>query len=162
LKKLCLVLVLVLLSCCEGPFSPLPTVEMLLSSPEQIEIEGRQYVLETYLWRDFMPVSPPDGKPLIALIWITAVDLLPFPGALDADRLWVVNDQQFWETEFSDEERPADPNRKHQLEKIARDGPKWGPGIYVDVVVRIVYYKTAGHKKEYFLKASRQLIGRTD
>ena len=105
-----------------------------------------------------MPVSPPDGKPLIALVRIIAIDLLPFPSTLDANRLWVINGQEVWQTEFSYEERPTDPNRKHQLEKIARNGPKWGPGIYVDVVVRIIDYKN----KTYLLKASNQYIGRTD
>jgi hypothetical protein len=131
---------------------------MLISSPEQIEVDGRKYILETYLWRDFMPISPPDGKPLIALIRVTALDLMPFPATLDADRLWVINGQQVWETEFSNEELPENPNRRHQLEKIARSGPKWGPGLYVDVVVRIVDYKN----KEYLLRASKQYIGRTD
>ena len=44
------------------------------------------------------------------------------------------------------------------LEKIARDGPKWGPGIQVDVVVRLL------DKEElfYLLKAENQLIQRTD
>ena len=108
--------------------------------------------------RDFQPATPPDGKPLIALIRVIAIDLLPFPSTLDANRLWVINGQEVWEKEFSDEEIPTDPNRKHQLEKIARNGPKWGPGIYVDVVVRIIDYKN----KTYLLKASNQYIGRTD
>jgi len=146
---------------CKSPFSPIsPTdIDALLSSPEQVEINSRRYTLETYLWRDFMPGdSPPDGKPLIALIRIIAIDLLPFPSTLDANRLWVINGQEVWETEFSDEQIPTNPNRKHQLEKIARNGPKWGPGIYVDVVVRIIDYKN----KTYLLKASNQYIGRTD
>jgi len=157
-KKLWFVLILFLISGCKGPFSPVPTIEMLISSHEQIEVDGRKYILEAYLWRDFMPISPPDGKPLIALIWVTAVDLLPFPTTLDADRLWVINGQQVWEAEFSNEELPENSDRKHQLEKIARSGPKWGPGLYVDVVVRIVDCKN----KEYLLRASKQYIGRTD
>lgn len=158
LKKLGVVVVCMLISGCRSPFSPtVPTIDMLLSSPEQIEINGRKFTLETYLWRDFMPPTPPNGRPLIALIWVTAVDLSPFPSTLDANRLWVINDQEVWETEFSDEEIPKDPNRKHQLEKIARNGPKWGPDIYVDVVVRIIDYKN----KTYLLKASSQYIGRT-
>ncbi len=159
LKKLGATLFCILIFSCKSPFSP-TDIDTLLSSPEQVEINSRKYTLETYLWRDFMygPNTPPDGKPLIALIRIIAIDLLPFPSTLDANRLWVINGQEVWDTEFSDEERPTDPNRKHQLEKIARNGPKWGPGIYVDVVVRIIDYKN----KIYLLKASNQHIGRTD
>ncbi len=152
-----------MISGCEGLFTPTtPTLQELLSAPEQVEIYGRKFTLETFLWRDFMPVSPPNGKPLIALIWVTAADLSPFPPSVDANRLWVINVQDvwdpIWETKFSDEERPKDPNHQHQLEKIGREGPKWGPGVYVDVVVRIVDYKGV----KYLLRASKQYIGRTD
>ncbi len=41
---------------------------------------------------------------------------------------------------------------------VARNGPKWGPDIKVDVVVRIV--DRAGN--EYLLKASNQKIERTE
>lgn len=130
LKKLGATFFCILILSCKSPFSPTIPLDTLLSAPEQIEIYGRICTLETYLWRDFMPGpnTPPDGKPLIALIRIIAIDLLPFPSTIDANRLWVINGQEAWETEFSDEEIPTSPNRKHQLEKIARNGPKWGPG----------------------------------
>lgn len=134
-----------------------PSIQELLDAPEQIEINGREYILETYLWRDFMPPSPPDGQPLIALIWVTAVDSLPFPSSIDANRLYIVNDELLWETSFSGEARPQNPNREHQLEKIAREGPKWGPGIQVEVIVRVVDERF----NIYLLRASNQLIHMT-
>jgi len=140
------------------PSRPTIPIDELLSAPEQIEIGGRKYVLETYLWRDFMPISPPDGEPLIALVWITATDSLEFPASVDGDRLWIVNGQEVWETKFSDEELPEESHRKHQLAKIARNGPKWGPGIQVDVVVRVI----DGKNITYLLRASNQWIHRTD
>jgi len=165
-KNLIVLIISVLVACIlisrceifESSGSTLP-IDELLSAPEQIEIEGRKYVLETSLWRDFIPISPPDGKPLIALIWVTATDSLEFPSSIGADRLWVIKDEkEVWETEFSNEERPQEPYRKHQLEKIARNGPKWGPGIQVDVVVRVI----DGENNTYLLKASNQWIHRTD
>ncbi len=131
-------------------------VDELLSAPEQIEIENRQYILESYLSRDFMPISPPDGKPLIALVTITAADSLEFPSSINADKLWVIkNPEEIWETAFTNEK--LTPNYNYQLEKIARDGPKWGPNIQVDVVVRITH-----EGNTYLLKASNQTIHRTD
>lgn len=127
-----------------------------LSAPEEVEIDGRRFILETYLNRDFMPGPwcPPNGYPLIATIWVTAIDSLEFPAYVAADNLWVVNENDIWETEFSNETIPPEPNHKHQLEKIARNGPKWDPGIQVDVIVRI----TDSNDNVYFLKASNQLI----
>jgi len=134
------------------------SIDELLSAPEEIEIANRRYVLEADLWRDFMPISPPDGKPLISQIWVTATDLLEFPQSIDADRIWVVNGRDVWEAGFSDEERPQYLSRKHQLNKVARKGPKWGPGIKVDVVVRVI----DGKNNTYLIRSSDRSIHRTD
>ncbi len=134
----------------------LPDGDAIASAPELVEIASRDYTLETYLWRDFMPVSPPDGKPLIAKARVTAVDLEPFPVGLDADKLYVIYGDDVWVTEFSDELPP--PNvADHQLHRIARDGPKWGPDVAVDVVVSLV-----GGGGPWLLRASDQIILRTD
>jgi hypothetical protein len=159
LKKVGVFTVCILALSCDSPFSVDPfTLEKLLSAPEQIQIDSRSYRLEASLWRDFMPSCPPDGKPLTALILVTAIDQLPFPANVDADKLWIINGQQVWETEFSDEEIVQDPNRRHQLEKVARDGPKWGPDIYVEVVVKVKNYNNSN---SYLLRASNQYIGAT-
>ncbi len=159
LKKISIFAVCILALSCDSPFSiDLKVLETLLSAPEQIQIDARVYRLETCLYRDFMPSCPPDGQPMIASICVTAIDQLPFPGTVDADKLWIINGQEVWETEFSEEEIPQEPNRTHQLVKIARDGPKWGPDIYVDVVVKVKDYSNF---RTYLLRASNQYIGAT-
>jgi hypothetical protein len=150
-------LVCTLISGCKLFESSGPSIADLLAAPEQIEIDGREYILETYLWRDFMPPIPANGTQLIALIRVTATDSLPFPSSIDANRLWVINDELVWETEFSCENRPEDPNREHQLEKIAREGPKWGPNIQVEVVVRVIDEEN----NTYLLRAPDQWINAT-
>ncbi len=43
------------------------SIEVLKSAPEKIKIAGNEYVIETYLWRDLMPViDPKDIKGLTA------------------------------------------------------------------------------------------------
>jgi hypothetical protein len=44
------------------------------------------------------------------------------------------------------------------LEMVFRDGPKWGPGIFIDIVVKLKYMDF----KSYYLKAFNQPIYRTD
>src|SRR3970040_2496548 len=66
-------------------------IEDLLSAPDIIDIEGEKIILNTYLWRDFMPVSPPDGKPLIALIMIESVDFSDISGFIKPEAVYVVN-----------------------------------------------------------------------
>lgn len=131
---------------------PLVTLQ---STPDHIYIENRKYQLETYLWRDFMPISPPDGQPLIAVVKIIPNDSLKFPSNLDADHLWVVNGKELWSTSFSSEKLPED---EYLLEKIARNGPKWATGVQVDVIVRLVH----NHQKSFLLRAFNQTIERTE
>jgi hypothetical protein len=132
------------------------SLAQLQTAADTIEMSGHTYVLETYLWRDFQPISPPDGKPLIALIRLVEVDSNDIPDEICVDRIWVVNGDQVWAAEFSDEPRPSTPDSK--LERVARDGPKWGPGIEVDVVVGV----QAGSGSLRLLAARKQTIHRTD
>jgi len=129
----------------------------LRAAPEKIEINGSEYTLETALWRDFMPFSPPDGKPLIAAVEVKAPGETAISSKIDATRLWVIKGKDVWETEFTNEERPTTAG--DTLEKVGRKGPKWGPGISVDVVVNVVNLESG---KNYLLRASNQDIERTD
>ncbi|MEW6512267.1 MAG: hypothetical protein AB1428_15055 [Bacteroidota bacterium] len=131
-------------------------VAQLLQAPDTITVDGMQLFLATELWRDFMPISPPDGKPLIAIAWIITTDSSQIPATVSADAIWVVNGSQVWRTYFSDEPGIAGP--AYRLERIARNGPKWGPHVYVDVIVRV--YGSDGNGR--LLRASKQWIGRTD
>jgi hypothetical protein len=124
--------------------------------PDSLEIDGNTYTLQTYLWRDFMPVSPPDGKPMIASISLIRVDSMGIPPGLGMDFLWVALDTLAWATEFTDEARPPSP--PHTQERVARRGPLWGPDVLVDVIVRIV----DGDRNQYFLAAKDVVIFRTD
>ncbi len=130
--------------------------EALLPAPEESEVQGQTYVLETSLWRDFMPISPPDGKPLIALLRVRTKDSTEVPPELDIDWVWVINGKQVWEVKFSGQ--ATRPN-SFTLERVARNGPKWGPNAEVNVVVGLVYKPS---KRIYLLKAPNQLIFRTD
>jgi hypothetical protein len=128
----------------------------LRSAPEAVELTGITLRLETYLWRDFMPISPPDGRPLSAVLRILAEGGRPLPAGLRADRLWVVNGTEVWTTELG-APRPADPSRPDRLEYLARGGPKWAPDSRVEVVVRVLDSGGTVH----LLRASGQRIKRT-
>jgi hypothetical protein len=131
-------------------------VDELLSAPEQVEIENRQYILEPSLGRDFMPKvdGPSDGGPLTASIRITATDHQDFPSSISLNRLWVIkSSEEVWETTFTNE--TITPPYDYQLEKTARDGPKWDTNSQVDVVVEIRHENNI-----YLLKASNQTIYR--
>lgn len=142
----------VLLTGCPETIPP-KTIDELLAAPEEVYIDGQNYSLSTYLWRDFMP--PSTGSALMAVITVSERNALAIPANINVVHLWVINVDEVWSTVFSDEVHPAPP--VGQLEKIARDGPMWDTGINVDVVVQII----DGTGAEYLLKAPAQLIQST-
>ncbi len=113
----------------------LPNEIEIISAPDEVVISGELITIEAYLWRDFMPPTPPNGTPMMASLKIKTVNLTDLPAGLKAEKLYVVNQQDVWVSDFSNESRPTQP--PYQMEVIARDGPKWGPGILVDVVVML-------------------------
>lgn len=103
-------------------------------------LAGFSYRLETYLWRDFMPGpdTGPDGKPLIAVARVTVVDdTAAFPAGVTVDRMWIVNGNEVWQTVPREEQPRGSSGKVETIEVVGREGPRWGPGITVDVIVRL-------------------------
>ena len=154
---------LIAIGCSDHPVSvprvpQLPDVPIsrLEGYPDTITAEGRQLYLSTYMWRDFQPISPPDGKPLIALIYITATDTAPLPESISSDAVWIVYNNQVWKS-WSEPIAP-DERKPNRIAKIARDGPKWGPHVRADVIVRVY----DGVCNAHMLRAANQWISETD
>lgn len=134
---------------------PVPgSAAALRATPTTLTAEGKSLRLETSIWRDFMPVSPPDGMPLVVIAQVKTSDGSAVPGSLRATNIWLVNDEAVWTT-AAREERPRQETAP-VYEVVGRDGPKWGPGISVDVIVRI----TDGSRVS-FLRAADQPIAAT-
>jgi len=104
------------------------------SAPERVEIDGREYRLAASAWRDFQPIAPQDGQPLVVIVKVSAADALPLPDGLSIDRVWVLNGKKEWSAAPEPGTREPGATR---LEQAVRGGPKWGPGIKVDVVGRL-------------------------
>src|SRR5438034_11277919 len=74
-----------------GPLSLVPLTSELHNAPQQTTLAGVTLQLETYLWRDYQPIAPPDGEPLIAVLRAKSVDGASIPAALQADAAWIIN-----------------------------------------------------------------------
>lgn len=149
-----------LVSCFDFGVSVPPDIPInqLLAAPDTIIVEGRQLLLSTSMWRDFQPISPPDGKPLIAIIYITATDTAKLPPTMSSDAVWIVHNRQVWKSWFTGESIPPSEQKPNRLVKVARNAPKWGPGVFVDVIIRF----NGRQNQIYFLRSPNQFIGRTD
>lgn len=136
-----------------APSSSVP-VDTLLAAPEEVTIGGQRYILETYLNRDFMPSSPPDGKPLTALVWVRALVPPRSLPALKADLLWIINGREVWEVDVRERSLPFLPDDGSVLGKQVDGGPKWPAGDRVEVVIRLI--DDRGHT--FLLRAAEQEI----
>jgi hypothetical protein len=146
---------IMLLSGCDPPTTISPEPQPLLDAPTQVRVDGHDLTLEAYLWRDFQPISPPDGKPLVAVLRVKTADGRPFPAGVTADQVSVVYGDQVW-TAPAHQEQPS--SHPAVLAVVARDGPRWGPEVTVDVVVRL----RGPGGSEFLLRAPDQRIHRTD
>ena len=163
------------------PFEPFParvaqakevSINDLRKSPTRIVLDGKSLSLSAYLWRDFMPSVPSmiDGKPMIAVFKVATSDKKSFPSGIRIERAWVLFGEQMWETSDFREQLGGPTNNKDSSEKwincadatvceaVARGGPKWGPGVFVDVVVRL----TDREGRHHLLQAPKQYVQRTD
>lgn len=153
-------------SACSGgadPFAPsgLGPAELRQVPTSSGTLAGFTYRVESYLWRDFMPTvgGSPSGSPLMAALEVTVNDdTASFPASVTVDRLWVVNGEQVWETRPREEQPRGADGHPETLSVMAREGPRWGPGIAVDVVVRL----RAANGAVLLLRAAGQPINRTD
>jgi hypothetical protein len=143
-----------LLAGCEST-STISTQPDLLQAPTRIQVDGRELTLDTYLYRDFMPASPPDGKPLIAGLKVRTVDGSPLPAGIRGESVSVLYQGEMWTAPARMEHASQVPS---VLELVARDGPRWGPGGSVDVMLQL----RDGAGQAYRLRAADQPIHRTD
>jgi hypothetical protein len=138
-----LMLVCAVSGCNNNPSEPEPSG--LREAPTSITLVGQPFELTVYLYRDFMPSSPPDGRPLVAVVRLP--DHLT---AVSVERIWVIFGNEIWGGDT--EQVPG------TQDWVARDGPKWGPGVGVDVVARL----REGDGEAVLVRAADRLIQRTD
>lgn len=120
----------------ESPTAPgsVP-IEELTGAATSVMVAGKTLTLGSQLWRDFQPISPPDGKPLVGVLQVRTSDGSPVPESVHADAVWVILGAQVWSATPRLERPRAETTPIYEL--VARDGPKWGPGVNVDVVIRL-------------------------
>ena len=126
-----------------------PAAASPASAPDRVEIDGREYTLAANAWRDFQPVAPPNGQPLVVVVKVSPSDMMPLPSDIAIDRVWVLNGKEQWSA--------APAPGATGLETAVRNGPKWGPGIKVDVVVRL-----KRGEQTWLVRAAAVDIKRTD
>jgi hypothetical protein len=130
-------------------------VDGLKAVPSEVSMGGATVRISTFLWRDFMPMCPPGGRPLIAAVTVTADPPSPVLPSIEAVRLVLAYGSRLWITRVVEEHASMRNDSRFQV--IAREGPKWGPDVLVDAILEI----RGGDGHSYLIRAAEQLISRT-
>ena len=121
-------------------------------------IGSNSFVLDAYLWRDFQPISPANGQPMISINWLICTDLVKIPDNISMVKQYVIYNDEIWIADYENE-KPAPSLPGHKMERISRNGPIWGPKIYVDVISQI---HDSQSNKDYFVERKNVYVVRTD
>jgi hypothetical protein len=113
---------------------PAAQIPELKAAATPVSLDGQTLTLEAALTRDFMPIAPPGGRPLLAVLTLHTRDGAPVSGALKAEAAWIVKGDQAWVVGPLEQQSSGGSSAPRL---VARGGPKWEPGSHVDVVVRL-------------------------
>ena len=128
-----------------GPSSSLPPEAR--GALEQVYVDGRSYTLQVDLYRDLMPgPSPTPKRGVGGTIFLRPDAESDPPAGLRAERTWLVNGAEIWET-IPQPLQTFAIDRQHHLSLSVRDGPTWDAGSKVDVVLQ---FSTAS--RTYFIQ----------
>jgi hypothetical protein len=116
------------------PTVPTLSLSQLYAAPDTLV--GLALYEEPFLWRDFMLFNPPEGTPLRAVVFLNDAAPESLLDSVTEVYIWVVKDSSevwFKTMQF----QHVDVQRDGAHNYIAVDGPLWGPGILVDVVIGV-------------------------
>ena len=143
------------------------SVKELGNAPTEIVLDGKSLSLSAYLWRDFSPSAwGYNGSPLMLGLKVATTDKKAFPSGVRVGRAWVLFGEQIWEaSDFRSRPRGLSDNKEGWIKCSVspecviptRDGPTWGPGVFVDVVVRLIDKEG----KHHLIQAQKQYINAT-
>ena len=132
-------LVLVLAACGGSVGSPGPSAAVppeARAALEQVYVDGHTYTLQADLYRDLMPGPAPTPKRGVGGSIFLRPDVQSDPPqGMRADKIWLLNGAESWETVPQPLQTFAADRRNH-LSLSVRDGPTWDTSAKVDVVLR--------------------------
>ena len=123
-------------------------------SQDTISYNGSKYILETYLYRNFMPGGPiPEKRPLISILYLVNSDSLLISDNLKLEKLYVIKEELVYKDTPEFLEDNSLPLYKQSY--ICREGPEWETEINVDVIIKLIDKNT---NENFFLIARNQPI----
>ena len=139
------------------------SVKELRNASTEIVLDGKSLSLSAFLWRDLSPGPVGYIRPLLGSLKVTTSDKKAFPSGVRMERAWILFGEQIWEVpDFRFRGRRLSDNKEMQImcsvstgcEISFAEGPQWSPGVFVDVVVRLI----DKDGKHHLIQAKKQNI----
>ncbi len=128
---------------------------LMNAAADTLTVDSVTFHLSTYIWRDFQPITPPEGKPLRANIEIVSDPPVAIEQYFEVKQIRLQYQDQVWEVNLdANSTLRRQPGR---LKVSLRGGPLWEPGKTVDVIVKLQDPKG----DTYWLQANDQPIRST-
>jgi hypothetical protein len=125
-------------------------IEALLASPEMLNIDNYLLKVESDIWRDFMPPSDSNGQALIARVLLSERNQRAMDNSIQLEKIYLINGTELWSKNFDS----FDNSSPYEISGIARNGPRWGPNITVDLVCEFSFqgesYRLLAKDQEIF------------
>ncbi len=112
---------------------------------DTLTVGSDSLVLDAYLHRDFMPVSPPGGRLMSSTNILISIDSTKIPDNISMVKQYVIYEDEIWVTDYEDETLPNMP--EYKMRRISINGPKWLG--YVDVISQI---HDSQNNKDYYIQ----------
>lgn len=107
----------------------------LQNTPQSVLIDGKTLVLNSELWRDFMPSVGKEERSLRGAVSISTQDGESLPTDLTYSRMIVLKSDSIWVQTIANSER----SDQVRLKANTTGGPEWAPKSEVDVVVEFMH-----------------------
>jgi len=155
------ILIVLSLSSCDKTNSEIDEKQILQIREDAVDaliIDSKSFILDAYLYRDFMPISPKNGQPMVSINWLISLDSVDIPDNISMVKQYVFYGDSIWVANYEDK-APTPDLPKYKMMRISINGPKWEPKVYVDVISQIYDSKT---NKNYFIERKKVYVERTD
>jgi hypothetical protein len=139
-----------------GPNRKPPSALDLRNAPDTVVIESSVIRLQISPWVNRMPMatsrdpntglSKPDSRPMRISFRLLSEKGTPVPSTLRVDRIWIIQDDEVWETNAIDEPFAAS-NRSSgtSREFLVDEGPTWQSMVPIDAVIRLIDQKGSAY-----------------
>jgi hypothetical protein len=116
------------------PSVPSLSLSQLLSAPDSLVVDSTTMSVHVDLWRDFMS-DHTSGSPLFVSAQLNGSPPGTYPASAGEVYVWVIHESNVWSAIMP--LTLIDPNLSGAHVYQVGGGPRWGPGITVDVVLGV-------------------------